>query len=328
MRFDDLDAQMRVFETAHDHEILPGMFIVARLDGRSFTKLTKEALAFERPFDLRFNQAMCAVVTHLMANTGFKFVYGYTESDEISLLFAANNAAFNNKMRKLNSILAGEASAAMTAYLNDTAINAEDSVRAVFDCRISQLPRPQQVVDYFRWRQADSERNCLSSWAYWTLRDKDRASKHQATSALQGLGTADKHDLLHERGINFNDLPAWQKRGVGFYYEKYDKTGHNPKTGLTVVTERTRLAEDRELPYGDEYSEFIRGHLADVVFEDLSGFVEFEEYEEPERREPAPLRGTLREVYSKAARRLPGKGIVLTDAETQAVIAALNGDPE
>jgi len=326
MRFDDLDAQMRVFETAHDHEILPGMFIVARLDGRSFTKLTKEALAFERPFDLRFNQMMCGVVQHLMTNTGFKFVYGYTESDEISLLFAAQNAAFNNKMRKLNSVLAGEASAAFTRDL--VSRYGDDVGQAVFDCRISQLPRPQQVVDYFRWRQADSERNCLSSWAYWTLRDKDGASKHQATSALQGLGTADKHNLLHERGINFNDLPAWQKRGVGFYTEKYDKTGVNPKTNLQVVVERTRLAEDRELPYGDDYSEFIRGHLADVVFEDLRGFVEFEEYEEPERSAPAPLRGPLLEVYSKAARRQPGEGISLTDKEVQAVIAALNGDPE
>jgi len=42
MKFDDLDAKMRVFETAHDHSVLPGMFIVARLDGRGFTKLTKQ----------------------------------------------------------------------------------------------------------------------------------------------------------------------------------------------------------------------------------------------------------------------------------------------
>ena len=44
MKFDDLDTKMRVFETAHDQRVLPGMFIVARLDGRGFTKLTKQKM--------------------------------------------------------------------------------------------------------------------------------------------------------------------------------------------------------------------------------------------------------------------------------------------
>jgi tRNA(His) 5'-end guanylyltransferase len=42
MKFDDLDRQMRVYETSHDFCVLPGLYIVARLDGRSFTRLTKE----------------------------------------------------------------------------------------------------------------------------------------------------------------------------------------------------------------------------------------------------------------------------------------------
>ena len=33
MKFDELDAKMRVFETAHDFCVLPGMHMVARLDG-------------------------------------------------------------------------------------------------------------------------------------------------------------------------------------------------------------------------------------------------------------------------------------------------------
>ena len=41
MKFDDLDENMRVYETAHDHCVLPGMFMVARIDGRSFSQLTR-----------------------------------------------------------------------------------------------------------------------------------------------------------------------------------------------------------------------------------------------------------------------------------------------
>ena len=42
MKFDELDFRMRVFEMAHDHCVLPGIHIVARIDGRSFTRLTKD----------------------------------------------------------------------------------------------------------------------------------------------------------------------------------------------------------------------------------------------------------------------------------------------
>ncbi len=49
MKFYELDKQMRIFQTAHDYNIIPGIYIVAKIDGRSFTKLTKEVHKFEVP---------------------------------------------------------------------------------------------------------------------------------------------------------------------------------------------------------------------------------------------------------------------------------------
>ena len=60
MKFDDLDNKMRVFETAADTCVLPEVYMVARLDGRSFTRLTKEVCEFEAPFDERFRDLMAA----------------------------------------------------------------------------------------------------------------------------------------------------------------------------------------------------------------------------------------------------------------------------
>lgn len=77
MKFDELDNAMRVYETAHDRSVLPGMYMVARLDGRSFTHLTKDVYEFERPFDVRFRDFMIATAEHLM-NCGFNISYGYT----------------------------------------------------------------------------------------------------------------------------------------------------------------------------------------------------------------------------------------------------------
>ena len=130
MKFNELDKKMRIYETAHDYRVIPGIYIVARVDGRSFTKLTKEVHKFEAPYDLRFRDIMIETVKHLM-KCGFKIIYGYTQSDEISLLFDSNDITFQRKERKLNSVLAGEASAKFSLLLSDI---------GVFDCRLCELP--------------------------------------------------------------------------------------------------------------------------------------------------------------------------------------------
>jgi tRNA(His) guanylyltransferase len=253
MKFDELDAKMRVFETAHDFCVLPQMFMVARLDGRGFTKLTKEVQQFEAPFDDRFRDAMVSTVTHLM-DCGFHVTYGYTESDEISLLLDLDEITFARKLRKINSVLAGEASAKMSMLLGTI---------AVFDCRVSQLPTVDLVVDYFRWRNEDAHRNALNAHCYWSLR-KSGQSARAATSQMEKLTKSAKHELLFQTAqINFNDLPNWQKRGVGIYWETYLKQAVNPISGEAVTAKRKRLNVDLELPMREEYSQFIVNMLRD-----------------------------------------------------------------
>mgnify|MGYP001203513409 CR=1 FL=1 len=253
MKFDELDERMRVFETAYDLFVLPGMYFVARLDGRSFTKLTKEVHAFDAPFDERFRDMMLETTRHLMQNTGMRFVYGYTESDEISLLFHPDDQTFGRKVRKLDSVLAGEASAKFTSLL---------AGHAVFDCRIAQLPNAATVVDYFRWRSEDAHRNALNAHCYWMLR-KEGLGAAKATAEIEGKSVAAKNELLHSRGINFNDLPAWQRRGIGVLWESYDKHGQNPKTGESTVTLRRRLQTVMDLPLKDGYDAFV-GRLLEI----------------------------------------------------------------
>lgn len=251
MKFDDLDQKMRVHETAHDLCVLPGLHMVARLDGRSFTRLTKDVHNFEAPFDVRFRDLMLATTEHLIAACGFNVVYGYTESDEISLLFDFEENGFQRKLRKLNSVLAGEASAKFSLLLGAI---------GCFDCRISQLPTADLVIDYFRWRNEDAHRNALNAHCYWAMRKLGK-TVGQATDALVGLSVAGKNELLFRMGINFNDLPLWQKRGCGVYWKAVDVPAKNPITGEEVVARRRRLHRELELPMKDAYSEFLATFL-------------------------------------------------------------------
>lgn len=246
MKFDELDLKMRVYETSQDRCVLPQMFMVARIDGRSFTKLTKEVHKFKAPFDEIFRDYMVETVKHLM-NCGFKIIYGFTQSDEISLLFDYHETAFGRKTRKYNSILAGEASAKFSTLLKSV---------GAFDCRISELPNSQLVIDYFRWRNEDAHRNSLNAHCYWRLRE-DNYSQKEATEKIKGLNTASKNELLFGYGVNFNELPNWQKRGIGIYWKDYEKVGFNPKTEETVVVNRQELYVDYEIPMKEDYEAFI-----------------------------------------------------------------------
>ena len=66
MFFDELDKKMRIYEQSIDQILLPETYMVARLDGRGFTRLTKEICKFEAPFDERFRDMMVHTVEALM----------------------------------------------------------------------------------------------------------------------------------------------------------------------------------------------------------------------------------------------------------------------
>lgn len=88
MKFDDFDRQMRVYEESLDQFIPPDMYIAARLDGRSFTRLTKKLCKFEAPFDVRFRDMMIGTVKALMTDSGFRIIYGYENTCGIYAVYA------------------------------------------------------------------------------------------------------------------------------------------------------------------------------------------------------------------------------------------------
>ena len=77
------------------------------------------------------------------------------------------------------------------------------------------------------------------------------------------MSVPEKNELLFQkRNLNFNDVPNWQKRGVGLLWETYTKPAKNPVTGEKVVATRRRIKVGLDLPMKDDYSEFVRETLA------------------------------------------------------------------
>ena len=83
-----------------------------------------------------------------------------------------------------------------------------------------------------------------------------------ATQLLRNKPASYQNEFLFRQGINFNDLPLWQRRGVGLYWEAFEKEGIDPRTGETVPATRRRIKTDPELPMKDEYGRMLSGMIA------------------------------------------------------------------
>src|SRR5688572_10797788 len=80
-----------------------------------------------------------------------------------------------------------------------------------------------------------------ASIARWICQWRDEGESYkvlllsapESPDTLQ-LTVAEKNELLFQNGINFNDVPNWQKRGIGMYWEEYEKPARNPVTWADV----------------------------------------------------------------------------------------------
>ncbi|WP_331770588.1 tRNA 5'-guanylyltransferase (plasmid) [Embleya sp. NBC_00888] len=248
MDADRFEASQRSREWFHSLVLLPGAWTVIRVDGRSFSRFTEQH--FDKPFDERFAALMDETAQALFTELDAR--YAYTESDEISILLDPSFDMFGREVEKLVSVTAGIASATFTHRAG---------IPAHFDSRIWMGTGVSDVVDYFSWRQADAARCALDGWCYWTLR-KDGRSARAATHELARLSKADKNELLFAHDVNFNELPAWQRRGVGVWWESFERIGYDPVREIEVSATRRRVRVERELPMKDEYRALIAA-LAD-----------------------------------------------------------------
>lgn len=206
--FDDLGDRLKKLEMAEaGRAMMPGLPVIARLDGRAFHTFTRK---FQRPFDPHMGTAMQVVTKALVKE--FHAEVGYTQSDEITLVWREPRL-FGGRFQKLTSVLAGYASSifgriALT-YAKNAAIAWPDIVPC-FDCRVFQVPNPETAVDVLAWREYDAVKNSVSMAAQAVYSHKE----------LHGKGRADKMDMLFAKGINWNDYPVHFKRGI--YFKRYN----------------------------------------------------------------------------------------------------------
>lgn len=240
-----LEDKMRKLEYFSQVTIPPNMWVIVRVDGNKFSKLTKQ-LKFEKPYDINFQALMVNTAMHIADHTGA--IFTETHSDEISLLFPPEWDFFGRRAEKISSICAGLASSKFSLQIQQA---------IQFDGKIWMAATKEEVLEYYTWRALDSSRNALYGYCFYKMLE-DGYSNTKATTELMNKNDAWKNEFLFQKGINYNDVPAWQKRGVGIYWDTYEKEGFNPITKEKVLVNRRNLHADYNMPMKGLYQEFIQ----------------------------------------------------------------------
>ncbi|KAI0671659.1 tRNAHis guanylyltransferase [Trametes maxima] len=192
--------------------LLPGTFMVLRIDGHAFHRLSAEH-DFVKPNDERALQLMDHAARDVM-NEFKDIVLGFGESDEYSFLFRKSTGLYNRREAKILSTITSLFTSSYvfnwSKYLPNTPLKYCPS----FDGRIVLYPAANVVRDYFSWRQADTHINNLYNTVFWALVSKGGQTTAEAHATLRGTVSSQKHEILFSRfGTNYNELPAQFRKG-------------------------------------------------------------------------------------------------------------------
>ena len=270
---DDLGVRMKTFyEQTPKTKLMRRCPVAIRIDGKAFHTFTR---GFQKPFDEVLIESMQETMKYLCENIQ-GCVLGYTQSDEITLILVdykklTSSAWFDYEVQKICSIAASMATMAFNKFfannvgdyctynyecMDDTHEDYEHILSlaidkgAMFDARCFNIPK-EEVTNLIYWRQLDASRNSIQMVGQANFSHKE----------LQNKSCNDIQDMLMtQKGINWNDLPTYQKRGSCCVkmYQTANGVFESHAEDELVENGRTYWSIDRNIPiFKGEDREYI-----------------------------------------------------------------------
>ena len=226
----DLAKRMKDYEMRDRYFLQKRIPVAIRVDMRAGHTFTR---GFKRPFDYIFMKSMQETAKYMCENMG-NAKFAYVQSDEITIILTdydtlETDCWFNYRTDKLCSISASMATMAFNKYFEENVTNEvleykmvphcveiQQEIKeyhntliaaldkgAMFDARCFNIPK-EEVTNLVYWRQLDASRNSIQMVGQANFSHKE----------LQNKSCNDIQDMLMtQKGINWNDLPTYQKRG-------------------------------------------------------------------------------------------------------------------
>lgn len=203
MKKDEFGDRMKSYERSEtEHRLDHRLPIYARMDGRSFSSFTS---GMSRPYDERLSHCMIETTKIMVAKTNA--VIGYTQSDEISLVWLPSDnplsqAMFDGKIQKLSSVLSGlTTSAFMREVFNH--LRGYAGRLPHFDTRIINLPNTEETINMLLWRQRDAARNAIQMVG----------QHHYSAKELKRVSILKMLDMIENKGDSIDFYPNYFRQG-------------------------------------------------------------------------------------------------------------------
>ncbi|KAJ5901747.1 tRNA(His) guanylyltransferase [Penicillium taxi] len=242
------------FEYVKDFEqpdvLLPNTWIVIRIDGRGFHKLS-DHYAFKKPNDRRALDLMNAAAVAVMKDLP-DLCIAYGVSDEYSFVFHPTCQLFERRSAKLVTTIVSTFTAyyiyLWATYFPDSPL--QPPYLPSFDGRAVLYPSMQILRDYMSWRQVDCHINNLYNTTFWTMVLQGGMSNTDAEQELKGTVSADKNEILFKRfGINYNKEEDIYKKGSVLYrqYELQEPKSDGPSIDneSVAISKQSRSQQDK-----------------------------------------------------------------------------------
>ena len=238
------DRMKEFYEFRAKTKLVRRMPVIIRLDGKAFHTFTK---GFAKPFDKRMIETMQETTLELCKSIQ-GCVFGYTQSDEITLILVDYNAIdvsawYDYEVQKMCSVAASIATLSFNRifhskirdFVNEhykvitdketygeelsnsvnellKSYNRAIEMGAMFDARCFNVPQ-NDLLNAVLWRIKDATRNSINSLGQAWFKHKE----------LEGKNTNQVQDMLFEKyGINWNNLSNEEKCGT-FIVKKENK---------------------------------------------------------------------------------------------------------
>ena len=175
------------------------------------------------PFDIKSRDCQIETVKYL-AESGFNIQYSYIGGNAISLLFDKDKPIHHIKNDRffyetgsvislLNSLTSGEYSI-LSEY------------PACCNCHLYEFISINEVYQYLQYQHKIIGEYVIAKYYDW-YHNKDGRPPYAHT-------TLSRLEYLNRNGLDLNDLPAWQKNGMGISFKWNENSEFTPSVNLDL----------------------------------------------------------------------------------------------
>lgn len=213
-----LSERQELYKSSYDPDIMRRLPIIINIDGRNFSKLTKN---LSKPYSTHLSKVMADAMLYTITEIQGS-VFGFTFADEVSIIIR-NDQSFetepwlNNKIQQISSSAASIFTLAFYKFAFALDLEAELMGDPVFKAHVWAVPSLSEASNYIIYRQQECYKSAIRLSAIHEISKK--IGQKKAFDLIQGRTIEEKLEMLLKYvGINFHEYyPSYFYNGTAAY---------------------------------------------------------------------------------------------------------------